>query len=142
MKYFFDTSVLLPTFLEDHEHHEASLRAFLKADKKQGCCGAHSLAELYATATRLPGKHRLSGEQVMLFLEDVRERLTIVALSGEDYFAAVKDAAAFGVVGGTIYDALLARCALKASAEIIYTWNQKHFLQISPEIAERIRIPQ
>lgn len=142
MKYFFDTSVLLPTFLEDHEHHEASLRAFLKADKKQGCCGAHSLAELYATATRLPGKHRLSGEQVMLFLEDVRERLAIVALSGDDYLSAVKEAAASGVVGGTIYDALLAHCALKAGAEIIYTWNQKHFQQFSAEIAKRLRNPQ
>jgi len=142
VKYFFDTSVLLPTFLEDHEHHEASLRAFLKADKKQGCCGAHSLAELYATATRLPGKHRLSGEQVMLFLEDVRERLAIVALSGDDYLSAVKEAAASGVVGGTIYDALLAHCALKAGAEIIYTWNQKHFQQFSAEIAKRLRNPQ
>ena len=56
MKFFFDTSVLLPCFLEDHEHHEASLRAFLEADKKEGCCGAHSLAELYATATRLTRK--------------------------------------------------------------------------------------
>lgn len=142
MKYFFDTSVLLPSFLEDHEHHEASLRAFLKADKKQGCCGAHSLAELYATATRLPGKHRLSGEQVLLFLENVRERLTIVTLTADDYYAAVKEAAAAGVVGGTIYDALLARCAAKAGAEIIYTWNQKHFQQFSPEITKRLRMPQ
>ena len=142
MKYFFDTSVLLPTFLEDHVHHEASLRAFLKADKKQGCCGAHSIAELYATATRLPGKHRLSGEQVMLFLENVRERLAIVTLTAEDYYVAVKEAAAAGIVCGTIYDALLARCAMKAGAEIIYTWNQKHFQQFSAEIAKRLRIPQ
>jgi len=142
VKYFFDTSVLLPTFLEDHEHHEPSLRAFLKADKKQGCCGGHSLAELYATATRLPGKHRLSGEQVLLFLENVRERLAIVTLTADDYYVAVKEAAAAGIVGGTIYDALLARCAMKAGAEIIYTWNQKHFQQFSLVIAKRIRIPQ
>jgi predicted nucleic acid-binding protein len=142
VKYFFDTSVLLPSFLEDHEHHEAGLRAFLKSDKKLGCCGAHSLAELYATATRLPGKHRLSGEQVLLFIENVRERLTIVTLTADDYYGAVKEAAAAGVVGGTIYDALLARCATKARAEIIYTWNQKHFQQFSPEITKRLRIPQ
>ncbi len=142
MKYFFDTSVLLPSFIEDHQHHEPSLRAFLKADKKQGCCGAHSLAELYATATRLPGKHRLSGEQVLLFLENVRERLTIVTLTADDYYAAVKEAAAAGVVGGTIYDALLARCATKAGAEIVYTWNRKHFQQFSPEITKRLRMPE
>jgi predicted nucleic acid-binding protein len=54
----------------------------------------------------------------------------------------VKEAAAVGVVGGTVYDALLARCAIKAGAEIIYTWNMKHFQQFSPEITKRLRTPQ
>jgi predicted nucleic acid-binding protein len=141
MKLFFDTSVLLPCFLEDHEHHEASLSAFLKTDKEQGSCGAHSLAEFYATATRLPGKHRLSGEQVMLFLEDVRERLAILTLTANEYYDALVEAAAIGVVGGTIYDALLARCAVKAEADYIYTWNVKHFRQFSPDIVNRLRTP-
>ncbi len=30
-------------------------------------------------------------------------------------------------VGGLTYDALLARCALKANVETIYTWNLGHF---------------
>ncbi len=141
MKFFFDTSVLLPCFVEDHEHHEASLRAFLKADKKQACCGAHSLAEFYATATRLPGKNRLSGEQVLLFLGNVQERLTIVTLTVDEYYASLKEAAANGIVGGTIYDALLARCAMKAEAEYIYTWNVRHFQQFSPETVKRLRTP-
>lgn len=141
MKFFFDTSVLLPCFLEDHEHHEASLSAFLKADGGQGCCGAHSLAELYATATRLPGKQRLSGEQILLFLGDVRERLTIVTLTAEEYYGTLKNAAASGIVGGMIYDALLGRCAVKAEAECIYTWNLRHFQQFSPDIVKRLRTP-
>lgn len=141
MKFFFDTSVLLPCFLEDHQHHEASLEVFLKINKEQGCCGAHSLAEFYATATRLPGRHRLSGEQAMLFLENVRERLTIVTLTADEYYDALMVAAAAGVVGGAIYDALLARCAMKAEAEYIYTWNVKHFRQFSPDIVNRLRTP-
>ncbi|MGH9453318.1 MAG: PIN domain-containing protein [Terriglobia bacterium] len=141
MKSFFDTSVLIPTFLEDHEHHAASLEAFLKVDKRQGCCGAHSLAEVYAALTRLPGRHRLSGDQVLLFLQNIRERLTIVALDAEEYFAAMRDAAAVGIAGGTVYDALLAHCALKARAETIYTWNVKHFQQLGREITQRIRTP-
>ena len=67
MKSFFDTSVLIPTFLEDHEHHEVSLKAFLKADIRSACCGAHSLAEIYATLTRLPGRHRLSESKFCSF---------------------------------------------------------------------------
>ena len=141
MKFFFDSSVLLPCFLEDHEHHEASLKAFLQAGEEQGGCAAHSLAELYATATRLPGKHRLSGEQILLFLGDVRERLTIVTLTADEYYGALKDAAASGIVGGTIYDALLGRCAMKAEADYIYTWNVKHFRQFSPDIVKRLRTP-
>jgi predicted nucleic acid-binding protein len=141
MKFFFDTSVLLPVFLEDHEHHEASLKAFLKTHKENGYCGAHSLAELYATATRLPGKHRLGGEQVLLFMENVVERLTPVALTGEEYYHAIKAAAANGIVGGTIYDALLARCAAKAGADVVYTWNTKHFRQLGSDLIKRLRTP-
>ena len=29
-------------------------------------------------------------------------------------------------MGGGIYDAMLAHCALKAEAETIYTWNDRH----------------
>jgi predicted nucleic acid-binding protein len=72
LRAFFDTSVLIPVFIEDHEHHERSLKAFVDTDKKRDCCAAHSLAEVYSTMTRLPGRHRLSGEQVLLFLENIR----------------------------------------------------------------------
>jgi predicted nucleic acid-binding protein len=138
---FFDTSVLVPVFLETHEHHERSLRVFVDATKRQDCCAAHSLAEVYATMTRLPGRHRLSGEQVLLFLDNIRERLTSVALTVDEYYAAIRDAADTGVVGGTLYDALIARCALKAKADTVYTWNTRHFEQLGPVIAERLRAP-
>ena len=91
--------------------------------------------------TRLPGRHRLSGEQVLLFLENIRERLRLIALTGDEYRAAIKDAAATGVVGGTIYDALIARCAMKAEADTIYTWNMRHFRQFGAAIVDRLRMP-
>jgi predicted nucleic acid-binding protein len=134
VRFFFDTSVLLPCFFENHIYHEASLRVFLEANKEQSCCGAHSLAELYANATRLPGKNRLGGDQA-------RDRLAIVALTPEEYYSTISDAAAEGIVGGTIYDALLCRCAVKAEAELIYTWNVRHFQQFSEDIAKRLRTP-
>ena len=142
MKWFFDTSVLIPVFLEDHEHHGPSLAAFLAAKKEQGCCAAHSLAELYSALTRLPGKHRLSGEQVLLFLEAIEERLTVVALDGAEYQSVIKQAAAAGIVGGMLYDALIAQCALKARAEKIYTWNVEHFQRLGAEVARRVQKPR
>lgn len=140
MKWFFDTSVLIPVFMEDHEHHEASLAAFLAADKKRACCAAHSLAEVYSVLTRLPGS-RLSGEQALLFLGDIEERLTAVALDSREYFSTIRESAAAGIVGGMLYDALLARCARKAGAEVIYTWNVQHFRRLGPEVASRIKTP-
>jgi predicted nucleic acid-binding protein len=142
VKALFDTSVLVPTFLGDHEHHEASLDVFLRFGKRQACCAAHSLAEVYATLTRMPGKYRVSCEQAMLFLAEIRQRLTLVALDEDEYYATIEQASALGVRGGTVYDALLARCALKARAETLYTWNVKHFQQLGlEEVVKRIRTP-
>ena len=44
-------------------------------------------------------------------------------------------------MGGTIYDALLARCALKAKATTIYTWDLIHFRLLRPEVARRVQSP-
>ena len=54
MKAFFDTSVLVPVFYGDHEHHTASLSLFLQFTKDDACCGAHTLVEIYSTLTRMP----------------------------------------------------------------------------------------
>lgn len=141
MKAFFDTSVLVPVFYGDHIHHAASLDLFIQFNRSTGCCGAHSLVEVYATLTRMPGKQRIGGEQAMLFIGSIRERLSIVALSGNGYADALERSAALGIVGGAIYDALLAYCALTAKAEAIYTWNARHYAQCGPEVVGRVRTP-
>jgi len=141
VKSFFDTSVLVAAFLEDHEHHERSFAVFAGADRKTAFCAAHSLAELYATLTRLPGKFRLSADQALFFLESVEERLDVVSLDAREYHLAIREAATAGIVGGTIYDALLGRCALKANVAKIYTWNVTHFQRLGAEIAGKVRTP-
>jgi predicted nucleic acid-binding protein len=99
------------------------------------------LAEVYSTLTRMPGKHRISAEQAMLFVGSICERLSIVALDGEESAGALQASAALGIVGGGIYDALLAHCALKAKAETIYSWNIRHYAHCGPEVAARLRTP-
>src|SRR5271168_5346385 len=141
MTAFFDTSVLVPVFYGDHVHHHASLELFIQQDKSSGCCGAHSLAEVYSTLTRMPGKHRISGPQAMLFIGDIRERLSVVSLSGDEYAEALEASAALGIVGGSIYDAMLAYCAIKAGAETIYSWNARHYAQCGADVTQRLRTP-
>ncbi len=141
MKWFVDTSVLVPVFIPGHIHHDRSFKLFSQADITRAGCAAHTLAEVYATITRIPGRHRASGEQALRFLEAIEERFRAVALDVAEYRAAIRDAAALGVVGGTSYDALIGACAQKAHAEIIYSWNTQHFLRLGPEIARRVRLP-
>jgi predicted nucleic acid-binding protein len=141
MKGFFDTSVLVPIFYGDHIHHQRSLALFIQFDKSTGCCGAHSLAEVYSTLTRMPGKHRISAEQAMLFIGSIRERLSIFARDGDEYADALEASSVLGIVGGGIYDALLASCAIKAKAKAIYSWNIRHYAQCGPEVTRRLRTP-
>ena len=141
MRVFFDTSVLVAAALVQSEHHQPSLAAYLATSRSQAFCAAHSLAEVYATVTRLPGNQRMECEQALILLDDIRDRLTGVALEPDEYYGAIADAVREGVAGGTIYDALIARCALKAKATTIYTWNVENFRRCGPGIAKRVRTP-
>ena len=141
MNAFLDTSVLVATFYGEHEHHEPSFALFLQQKKSTACTAAHCMAEVYSVVTGMPGKDRSSPDEALLFLRDVRERLALITLDEFEYFKVLEDAASTGIAGGSAYDALIARCALKAKAKSIYTWNVKHFNRLGESIASRVRQP-
>jgi predicted nucleic acid-binding protein len=141
VKAFLDTSVLVATFYGDHEHHVPSKDLFLRFERQDICCAAHSLAELYSVSTGMPGRYRVSGDEALLFLANVRERLTVIYLGDLEYFGALEGAAELGISGGAIYDVILGWCALKSKAEVIYSWNLKDFKRLGPEIAARATTP-
>ena len=141
MKAFLDSSVLVAAFYANHQFHPPSIDLFLRFRRNEACCGAHSLAEIYSSLTGRTGRERVSGDEAMLFLGNVRQRLTIVNLDDREYFNALEASAALGIAGGAIYDALLAHSALKAKAQVIYTWNVKDFTRLGSEIAGRVKVP-
>ena len=141
MRDFFDTSVLIAAHLSAHPRHPPSLSVLARATRATSSCAAHSLAEIYSVLTRLPVRPLIPPEQVMLFLNDVRDRLTILVLDESAYEETLETAASRGVTGGRIYDALLLRCAADAEVDTIYTWNVRHFQSLAPELADRIRTP-
>jgi predicted nucleic acid-binding protein len=141
MKEFFDTSVLVAAFWGGHRDHTASIKLLGAANKKQSACAMHTLAEVYAAMTAIPIRPMLPPEQVMLFVKEVRDRLTLVPLDESEYFETIQQAASAGFTSGRVYDALLLCCAVKVKAQTIYTWNLKHFQAIAPGLAARIRTP-
>ena len=141
MKTFVDSSVLVGAFWRGHPGHAASLDVISRAQKKDSACALHSLAEVYATMTALPVKDAILPEQAILFVEEVRRRFSVVSLDESEHAQTIEQAAARGFSSGRIYDALLLRCAAKVSAKTIYTWNLKHFREIDPNQASRVRTP-
>ena len=132
MKAFFDASVLVGAFYGDHPRHAACLRLLEDASKKTHFCAAHAVAELYAVMTRLPVRPRITSEQGLLFVENVRDYFSVITLSAAERFEAAAEAARRGLGGAKIYDLLTLRCALKAGAERIYALNLAEFARLAP----------
>jgi predicted nucleic acid-binding protein len=89
----------------------------------------------------LPVIPAIPPEQAVLFVEEIRQRMTLISLTEAEYFSTIKKAAEDGFRGGRIYDALLLACAEKSRAAEIYTWNLRHFQAIAPHLSARIRNP-
>ena len=141
MKAFLDTSVLVPAFLGDHPHHGPSLDLLARCVPTDAACAAHSLLEVYSVLTRMPGKHRVTSDQALLFVGNLREHLSLVALTAEESVTALEQFAATGVSDGAIYDAHIAACALKSRAKALYTWNIGQFSRLGSEIIPLLRTP-
>jgi predicted nucleic acid-binding protein len=141
MREFFDTSVLVAAFCSGHIHHPSSIKRFAAAERQNSACAIHSLAEVYAVMTTLPVKPMIPPEQALLFVEEVRNRLTLISLSADEYYAAIQNVSSRSFTGGRVYDALLLACAAKCKAHVIYTWNLKHFQFIAPNLVPRIKTP-
>lgn len=141
MNQFFDTSVLVATFLGDHPHHGASLTAFASATKSTSACAAHSLAEVYAVLTRLPIRPMITPADALVFIEEIQNRLSIVPLDGDAYLETMNQSASMNLMGGQLYDALILKAAERVKAKSILTWNIGQFRRIAPSLANKIRTP-
>ena len=64
---------------------------------------------------------------------------TVVALETVDYMAVLEAAAQNGIVGGAVYDALIAKAADLARVDHLVTLNPKDFQRVWPDGADRIR---
>lgn len=95
--------------------------------------GVHSIAELYATLTRLPVKPRIHPvEAARIVMDNILPHFEVIALSKQEYLEALNTMASGGWSGAKIYDLLLLRCAAISAAKRIYTFNLGDFKQLAP----------
>jgi predicted nucleic acid-binding protein len=80
-------------------------------------------------------------EAAGLMVQGIEQRLTLVWLDADEYGAAIHRMARLGIVGGAVYDGLVAACALKAGANHLYAWNVRHFDLLGAEIRKLVKMP-
>lgn len=144
MKVYFDTAVLIASSVVHHPNHSsaAAALALVKEQKIEGWLSTHVLAEFYAVVTRTPFTPRIStSEAWQLLTQNILPHFEVAALSAKDYQDAIHGCATQGWIGGRVYDALHLRAAQKADCDQIYTFNVRHFQQLAPALANRIRTP-
>jgi predicted nucleic acid-binding protein len=138
---FFDISVLAAASYEDNEKHDLSKSAILASAAARGTA-AHCLAEMYATLTVLPAALRFSPGEVTTLIDAMPPEWSFVTLTAQEYLEGIHGLAALRLTSGAIYDALIARCAIKFDADRLYTWNPKHFTRLGGRVAHITREPR
>jgi predicted nucleic acid-binding protein len=136
MRVFCDTSVIVAGFLQAHpDHHKARpVLERVKAGVDEGFVAAHSLAEVYAVLTRLPGGHYVvPGMAWQLLHENIIKAFSIIPLGAKEYAKAIRGASESAVEGGRTYDALLLAAAAKCGVDRIYTFNLRHFHSLAKD---------
>ena len=136
---FFDTSVLTAAAFREHPHHSHSFRTLESAQDR--VIAAHSMAEFYSSTTGIQTRLRIHPQTILAAVSEWEQRFRVVALTPREYSAAISRAAALGIAGGAVYDLLIACCALKAKADVLYTWNLRHFLRLGDDVAAIARSP-
>jgi toxin FitB len=125
-----DTSCMVPALLPEHIHHERAVSALnrhLGAGETM-IVVAHTLLETYSAITRMPPPMRVTPQDALIGIEgSFLERGTVIALRQEDYPRLLQGMVAAGTLGGQVYDASIVACARLAGAEVLLTFNERHF---------------
>ena len=111
-----DTSVLVAGFDPSHLFHEQAQEA-LGEVRRRGRLVAHTIAETFAVLTAA-GPYGLAGTTVLTYLERFLDREPI-GLEPTAYVRALAELTDVDLVGGAVYDALIALAARDAGATLV-----------------------
>lgn len=109
-----DTSVVVAAFARWHERHEEARNALGDTTALIG----HVAVETFSVLTRMPPPRRAPAAVVVRFLEHHFPQARLV-LSSAGYEALLRLASQRGIVGGAVYDALIAVTAKEAGATLL-----------------------
>lgn len=135
MRCFFDTSVLVAASIRQHPHFaraDARLRKCISGEDT-GLVHSDSLLEFHSAMTQLPKGLGSPPLEVATILEEgILPHVQCRALSRARIVEVQRLAAEAGLIGGIVYDFLHLFAAREMGAEIVWTFNLRHFESIIP----------
>jgi predicted nucleic acid-binding protein len=136
MRCFFDTSVLVAASVRQHPHFDRAdgkLRRCI-AGEDVGLVHAHSLLEFHSAMTQLPKGLAVPPSDVTTIVEEgILPHVECRALSRAKVAEAQRLAADGGLIGGVVYDLFHLVAAREMRAEVVWTFNLRHFEAIAPQ---------
>jgi predicted nucleic acid-binding protein len=125
-----DTSCIVAVVCSWHEHHEvAASEVERRLERRERLVvPAPALVESYAVLTRLPPPHRLAAADAWALIEaNFITQAAVQALVASVYVDLLRGAVARDIAGGRTYDLVIGECARDAGAEVLLTFNRRHF---------------
>jgi len=143
MKVLFDTSILVAAFEVSHPRHGVCLPWLQRVQVSEidGYLSTHTFAELYSVLTRLPVRPPISPIIAQRLIDENLNLFVAIPLTADDYQQAIACMVGLNLLGGGIFDALIAQAALKAGVDILLTLNPNHFTRLGQDLAKQVQVP-
>lgn len=144
MKVLMDTSVLVAALLPSHSKHWPCVQ-WLDAAKQRLfdlVISSHKIAELFSILTRMPARPRITARTAFEFVEDILSVAKPVSLSGQHYHEVVGSLAHQGLIGGVVYDAVIAKAAEIENVDYLLTLNKADFDRVWSAHIARVVSPE
>lgn len=139
-----DTSVLVAGLVASHPDHPRAA-AWLDAAGEgsiEALVCTHGLAETWATLTAMPLHPRLGSMEAEAIVERLTHRVQLVPCDADTYRRAIRRCAEAGRTSGAVFDALHVLAAEQAAADVLLTFNERDFVDLSRAGVPEIRVPR
>jgi len=143
MKVAFDTSVLVACSMLGHVHEQRAA-VWLDAARRglvEAMASCHALGECWATLTAIPTTPRIAPATAERLVARLSDYLTAEPLSWQDYRVAIQRCGDRGLRSGSIYDALHLAAAERCGADLLITFDTRHFIRLAGATSPRIVAP-
>jgi len=130
-----DSSLIVAAVHANHPRHALAAGWLVRSIGEHRLVVAHhTILEVYAVLTRLPGELRVTPSETRdLLIGTVKANMTVANFQPEAMWSILEKLVLCSAAGGRSYDAFILSTLQACGAEAIATLNPSHFRDLAPE---------